>query len=69
MPVFQIEEYYLDVSIKKGYKSKIEDLLSKEGFMDYEFQDDDTQLIVENCFEYQDLEQLELKIDRLMSKG
>ena len=69
MPVCQVEEYYLYMSgleINRGQKGIIEEILSDEGWSNYEFQDDNTTLIVDDIDSESAGESLEDEIRRVL---
>jgi len=65
MSVCQVEEYYLyinDLKISGQQKEAIEEHLSNEGFNNYEFQDGDTVLVVDDIPDESSGEMLEEEI-------
>jgi len=51
MSVHQVEEYYVHMSglkITEDQKKEIEEHLSDEGYANYEFQDNDTCLVIDD---------------------
>jgi hypothetical protein len=69
MPVYQVEEYYLimnGLNITEDQKSEIESKLEDEGFSNYEFQDDDTTLVVDDLTSESEGNTLEDEIRELL---
>ena len=69
MPVHQVEEYYLhmNLNIEEKEKHEIEGVLSEEGYSNYEFQDGDTVLVVDDIEDQSSGENLEERINGLIS--
>jgi hypoxanthine phosphoribosyltransferase len=69
MPVHQVEEYYLhmNLNIEEKEKNEIEGVLSEEGYSNYEFQDGDTVLVVDDIEDQSSGENLEERINGLIS--
>jgi len=70
MPVHQVEEYYLYISgleLTDSQKSSIESHLSDEGYPDYQFQDGDTVLIVDDIPDESSGDTLESEIETILS--
>ena len=69
MPVHQVEEYYLhmNLNIEEKGKNEIEGVLSEEGYSNYEFQDGDTVLVVDDIEDQSSGENLEERINGLIS--
>ena len=71
MPVHQVEDYYLNMnglSLSEAEKTSLEELLSNENYSNYEFQDDDTVLIVDDIPSEFDGDNLEDMINELLGK-
>lgn len=69
MSVHQVEEYYIHISglsIDPGIKQEIEDYLDDEGFSNYEFQDDDSVLVVDNIESESEGEHVEERITQII---
>lgn len=69
MAVHQVEEYYLFMSgltLTEDSKTKIEELFSDEGWSNYEFQDSDSALVVDDIPDEMSGEALEAEIRELL---
>lgn len=70
MTVYQVEEYYLSIvfdgAVSKKAREGIESLLSDEGFSNYEFQDNDSVLVIDDIPSEHEGEALESQIIELL---
>lgn len=69
MTVHQVEEYYIHMSgldITAEVKEQIEEHLSDEGYSNFEFQDDDTVLVVDDIPSESEGDDLESEIQSLI---
>jgi hypothetical protein len=69
MSVYQVEEYYIHMSglkVSAPQKEAIEELLNDEGFSNYEFQDNDTVLVVDDITSESDGDTLESEIESIL---
>jgi len=69
MAVHQVEEYYIcmtELELTEESKASIEKLLSDEGYSTYEFQDDDTCLVVDGIPDEGDGYTLESQIKEIL---
>lgn len=68
MPVYQVEEYYIhmQISCNEQQKAAIEGYLSDEGYMNYEFQENDTVLVVDDIPSEAEGDDLEDAINNLL---
>lgn len=70
MATYQVEEYYVHMSgleLTQENKTDIEAILSEEGYSDYEFQDNDTVLVVDGIEDQHSGENLESMIEGAIS--
>jgi orotate phosphoribosyltransferase-like protein len=69
MPVHQVEEYYLhmNLNIEEKEKQEIEGVLEEEGYSNYEFQDGNTCLVVDDIADQSSGENLEERINGIIS--
>jgi len=69
MAVHQVEEYYVhmsNLSINAATKEGIENYLSEEGYPNYEFQDGDTVLVIDDVESENDGDNLESQIESII---
>lgn len=70
MSVHQVEEYYIHLEFKGSLSpnahDEIESLLEDEGFSNFEFQDNDSVLIVDDISSEHEGEELEERIKQLL---
>lgn len=66
MPTHQVEEYYLHISLGRSLNDEAEDevseMLSEEGYANFEFQDNRSVLVVDDVPSEHDGDELEEKI-------
>ena len=70
MPVYQVEEYYISITrldLTVGQKSSIEEMLSDEGYSNYEFQDNNTALMVDDIPSESDGDALEDQLNEIIN--
>lgn len=72
MSVHQVEEFYIHMSglnMTAEVKEQIEEHLSNEGYSNYEFQDVDTVLVIDDIPSECDGDTLESEIVEILSEG
>jgi len=70
MSVYQVEDYYISMSglnLTDGQKSSIDELLSDEGYSNYEFQDNNAVLVIDDIPSESDGDKLEDQINEIIN--
>lgn len=69
MAVYQVEEYYVymgGLDINEDQKKDVEDYLTEEGYSNYEFQDNDTVLVIDDLESEYGGQNLESQIESII---
>jgi len=70
MTVNQVEEYYVYMSgltITESQKKEIKDYLLEENHTNYEFQDNDTEIVIDDVNSEQEGEEIEYRINKILN--